>query len=77
MARKGAIVKTITQDEKLQLMGIMALANSHYKIIDQCYDQVTKILGEESTHIHDSLYEQVSMVQFDALLEKAGIEVES
>jgi len=68
-------MKTITQDEKLQLMGIMALANSHYKIIDQCYDQLTKILGEESTHLHDSLYEQISMVEFDKLLENAGIEV--
>ena len=69
-------MKTITQDEKLQLMCIMALAQSHYRIIDQCYDAVTKIIGEDGSHIHDNLYEQTSMVEFDKLLEKAGIEVE-
>ena len=70
-------MKTITQDEKLQLMGIMALAKSHQKVVDECYDGITRIVGEESTHIHDSIYEDISMVEFDKLLERADIEVEA
>lgn len=68
--------KTITQDEKLKLMGIMALAKSHQQIVDQCYDAMSDILFEESTLIHDQVYESnFRMADFDKLLERAGIEV--
>lgn len=68
--------KTITQDEKLKLMGIMALAQSHRKVVDQCYDAMSDILFEESTLVHDAVYEDnFRMVDFDKLLERAGIEV--
>lgn len=69
--------KEITEDEKLKLMGILALAKSHQKIVDQCYDAMTELLDEESTLIHDSIYEEVNMVDFDVLLARAGIQVES
>jgi hypothetical protein len=69
-------MKTITQDERLKLMGIMALAKSHQKIVDQCYDAITDIVMEESSLIHDTVYEEnFRMADFDKLLERAGIEV--
>ncbi len=68
--------KTITQDEKLKLMGILALAKSHQKIVDQCYDAITDIVMEESSLIHDTVYEEnFRMADFDKLLERSGIEV--
>lgn len=70
------MVKSITKDERLKLMGIMALAKSHQKVVDECYDAMTDILFEESSLIHDQVYESnFRMSDFDKLLERAGIEV--
>lgn len=69
--------KVITADEKLQLMGILALAKQHQKIVDECYDGITRIIDEDSSLIHDSIYEEINMVDFDKLIERTGIEVEA
>lgn len=68
----------ITKSQKLQLLGLVTLAVEHYKIIDQARDAMSDILGEEDTHVHDMLYEDVANVprELNKALKNMGIKVE-
>lgn len=65
----------ITEQQRLELMGLIALGRQHYRVIDQVYDGITKIVGEEGSHLHDAVFEIEKTVDIDKLLALSEIEV--
>lgn len=44
--------KTITQNQYLQLVGLLAITTRHYAMIKQCEEAFVEIVGEEDTAGH-------------------------
>lgn len=65
----------ITEQEKLQLLGLVTLARQHYKVVDEVRDAITKIVGVDDTVLHDSAWDYD--VDFEQALKDSEIEVES
>lgn len=66
--------KSITEAEKLQLLGLVTLARQHYKIVDQVRDAISSIIQEEDSLLHDALWDYDT--NFDKSLASMGIKVE-
>lgn len=65
--------KTITQSERLQLLGLLTLARSHRVTVDKCEDEMNKIVEVENySHLTDAIYDEND---FDQVLKKMEIEV--
>ena len=69
------MTKTITEIEKLQLLGLVTLARQHYKIVDEVRDAITLLIGKDDSVLHDSAWDYD--VDFDKALADSGIEVEN
>lgn len=67
-------ITKITEEQKLQLLGLLTLGRQHYKIIDQVRSAMTKIIGEEDTVLHDTIWDYD--VDFEKALHDSQIEVE-
>lgn len=70
----------VTKNERLQLLGIVVIAQQHAKQVMECERALADILGVEVEswgydlgHFQDIIYEQD--VNIDALLKKSDIEV--
>jgi hypothetical protein len=66
--------RTITQAEKLQLLGLVTLGRRHNKIASQVSDAITEIIGTDDSQVHDATWEQDA--DFEEALKNSGIEVE-
>jgi hypothetical protein len=66
--------KTITKNERLQLVGLLALATKHNAFIGALKDAAYEITGEEDDcgHTSDAIYSDYSA---DELLRKLEIKV--
>jgi len=68
--------KTITQNEKLQLVGLLTLGIQHQEIVGRVEDAMAKLTGTEvGGHLGDALY-QGGRFDIDELLENEGVGVE-
>ena len=65
--------KTITESEKLQLLGLQALGREYYKKVDMVRDEMTRILGTDDSLLHDSVWDYDQ--NFDEDLKNMGVEV--
>lgn len=70
---------TISESERLQLLGLLTLARQHSQIVDQCSDGIDEILEVQGfekggTHLHDSIWDK-SAEDFDSTLKKMGIKI--
>lgn len=66
--------KSITTQEKLQLLGLLTLGIQHQKIVNQVEEAMAKISGEEiGGHLSDAVYE--GDTDIDKILVNIGIEV--
>jgi len=65
--------KNITENERLQLIGLVTLARQHYKVVDQARDAISALIEEDDSLLHDATWE------YDMNLDKAihdmGVEV--
>lgn len=66
--------KSITEIERLQLLGLVTLARQHYKIVDQARDAISLIIQEDDSLLHDAVWDYDT--DFDKSLASMGIEVE-
>jgi hypothetical protein len=66
--------KTVTKAERLQLVGLLALAKQHNEFLRQILSAAMEITGEEDDagHTSDAVYSDYSA---DALLRNMGITV--
>ena len=64
----------ITNQQKLELLGLVTLARQHYKVVDQVRDAITEIIGEEDSVLHDSAWDYD--IDFEKALKDSKIEVE-
>jgi hypothetical protein len=66
---------TITQSEKMQLLGLVTLARSHNKIIDLANNEMSRIIEAEDNYslLTDIVYDED--VDFDETLKNMEIEV--
>ena len=53
----------ITSKQRLEVMGLMALAHRHGKVMDEVYEALTDMFGENGTHMHDAVYDQDADVE--------------
>ena len=67
------IKKTITKQEKLQLLGLVTLGRQHYKMVDSVRDAISEIIEDEDTNIHDMTWEYDK--DLDHVLKDMGIQV--
>lgn len=51
---------TITSAERLQLIGLLALAERGAKQMDEIHDSVQELLGGENGHIDDAIWDHNS-----------------
>lgn len=52
------MVKTITESQRLQLLGLVVLGIEHYKIVNSVEDLATKIVEDKvGGHLSDMIYE--------------------
>lgn len=65
--------KVITQEEKLQLLGLVTLGQQHYKMVDQVRDAMTAVLGDDDTLLHEVVWDYDR--SFEDALKGMGIEV--
>jgi len=66
--------KTITNNQRLELLGLLTLARKHREIVDQCDEAMAEIAGVEvGGLLSDAIYEPVDL---DTTLARMGIEVE-
>lgn len=69
--------KTITENEKLQLIGLLTLGIQHQKIVTQIEKAMAKLTDTEvGGHLSETLYEGDNF-DIDELLEREGVEVEN
>lgn len=64
----------ITDEQKLQLLGLVTLARQHNKVADDVVKAITKIIGTDDSQVHDATWEQDA--DFDEALKNSDIEVE-
>lgn len=50
--------KTITENERLQLIGLMTLAKQHYEIVRNCERAMANLVGSEYEY-EDNLSDQI------------------
>lgn len=65
--------KTITEAEKLQLLGLQTLGREYYKKVDIVRDEMTRILGTDDSLLHDSIWDYDQ--SFDESFKVMGLEV--
>lgn len=65
----------ITQEQKLQLLGLVTLAQQHYKIVDEVRDAITQIIGKDDSILHDAAWDY--NIDFNKALADSDIEVEN
>lgn len=63
---------TITSTEKLQLLGILTLAQKHQRIIDECTQLMREILEDEDNDslLIDAIWDGT---EFEAVLKDMGV----
>lgn len=68
--------KIITPNERLQLLGLLTLAQQHAKIADQAREAIEKIIDDIGGYslLTDAIYEERAHI--DKMLSDMGIEVE-
>ena len=66
---------TITQNEYLQIVGLMTLARNHQKIVDDCNDAMSEIVGDDEKYslLTDAMYDSTDV---DTALKNMNITVE-
>lgn len=66
---------TITEGEKLQLLGLLTLGRSHNKIVNQVNDEMARIVGDEDKYsaLTDAVYDEADI---DEVLKNMEITVE-
>lgn len=68
----------ITQNERLQLIGLMSLAKTHYEILKKYESSMNILIGVDKDykdHLSDEIYGSKTF-DVDSALEKLGIAVE-
>jgi len=69
---------TITVGERLQLIGLLALADRHYRILEEVREAITELVGgtpeDGEGHISDAIYDG-GRRDADQLLKRLGITV--
>jgi hypothetical protein len=68
-------VVKITEQQKLELLGLVTLARQHYRVVDQVRDAITAIIGEEDSVLHDAAWDYD--VKFEKALQDSQVEVEN
>lgn len=63
----------ITQNEKLQLLGLVTLGQQHYKVTDLVRDAITEIVENDDTLLHEAVWDYDR--NFDEALKQMNIEV--
>jgi len=68
---------TITEQEKLQLLGLLTLGQQHNKIVDQVREAIEKVIEDPNgySQLVDAIWEYETDI--DKLLRNMGIEVEN
>lgn len=67
--------KKITQSEKLQLLGLLALGIKHQKLVTEVEHAMNKITGDElGGHLNEAIYNED--FDIDTILENMEIGVE-
>jgi len=64
--------KTITKDERLQLLGLLTLARHHAKMLQECETEEDRILDDKEglSHLYDGSFNDDPI---DVILEKMGV----
>lgn len=67
--------KNITKNERLQLLGLLTLAQQHYRIEKQASEAIDEILEDEEHYslLTDAVYEDNTNI--DKILQNMGIEI--
>lgn len=69
--------KTITESEKLQLIGLITLGRHHQQKVTDVEQAISKLTDTEiGGHFSDSLYD-TGNYDIDELLKREGVEVEN
>lgn len=66
---------TITKSERLQIIGLMALARKYGKMMEDCEKEINNIVGckeETGSHFGDIIFDTGEV---DSLLRRIGIKV--
>lgn len=64
----------ITQEQKLQLLGLITLARQHSKIVDDVHNSITQFVGVDDSVLHDAIWDYD--MDFEKALKDSQIEVE-
>ena len=75
-------IKTITKNQRLQLIGLLVLAGKHMKMLESISESVVEITGEKEKdgtpstcgHTNDAIWDE-NRRDADALLERLEIKV--
>jgi len=66
--------KLITNNQRLELLGLLTLARKHREIVDQCDEAMAEIAGVEvGEHLTDAIYDNIDLA---TALARMDIEVQ-